>query len=789
MEKSLTILDALLISSCIRLKVVYNNLYKLKEIGTIFMLTKTQKVAVALSVVWSIISLILSGAIADESYSGFNIWAFLGMSLAFTSPVWLYWGSVWIFGAGFLVKSVRAVIRNWLTSLSVLWVILCAIGFISELSVSVGEAFLLLLLSSSPAWIYWLYLFFTRKKRHSETYQEIMKKLSEHHPWRRFWARWLDWFIFGTIVMWPAIRAIETYAFSDASSSILSISSKFEELEWFYSLLNNVAFLAFLNVILWIPIESLFLKFFGTTPGKLLFGISIKTDTNDKLSIWKAFRRSLSVAGMGSAFGLPVFNLFFFYSAYQRLKNEGVTHWDKKFVTVPVFVKLHPIRKIVASFFVVGALLWLSYLHSVPTDDYTKYQDDTISVGLLQQEMANRADRLWFDFNNELERIKLVTVNTEFPKTLSLYNINASLLDRQNFVKNISESKSKLIGNVDKYENDLLLSNIQPGYKKSILDEGKAGLVEVKKLIEDYLIAVEKENAANIELLEYLKNKWADVSVEGEKVLFSAPQDFDLYKTFLSKIKTAEKKTYETKYALLVFSGQDTDDLAQEDEQDQISKAYLDIRLGFEKSPYYELMKIVYGDDPSGLENFYREYAALYVREGDDKAANAIRIEMANISGAVMEQSLPSTSNSALYDFAKSFVSISEDMRIQKPDLCPMFYSGVEDYSEFGNFLMDGLDEKTSHEYFKAIANVITSAKKSPGQYTFEKAEIEKQLEAPMIAALISMGDKAQFVLDGTQPEDPQDGCLALSAIYGEILKLKSPLREDILRHMLTFAE
>jgi len=152
-----------------------------------------------------------------------------------------------------------------------------------------------------------------------------------HHPWRRYLARMFD---YSTVLLLFLIF----FAMSDG----LSFSGKFDNIgEGSYELLGPWLPIAFKTVLpvggtifntifawVWMPIESVLLSTVGNTPGRWLFGISVRTTSGQILTFIEAFRRSMDVLLQGMALGAPFALLFTQYFAYKRLANTGTTLWD-----------------------------------------------------------------------------------------------------------------------------------------------------------------------------------------------------------------------------------------------------------------------------------------------------------------------------------------------------------------------------------------------------------------------------------------------------------------------------
>ncbi|MCK5236678.1 MAG: RDD family protein [Deltaproteobacteria bacterium] len=166
-----------------------------------------------------------------------------------------------------------------------------------------------------------------------------------YHPWRRFFARTADmlWFL-------PLLGITITI--------ILAIFS-IDSVEIFDMFADTKVLAAIVCYVAWIPLEALFLASWGTTPGKWLFGISVKKSTGVRLLYLAALKRSLLVGIRGYAFEMPLISFFTHYSSYIRLGRTGTTHWDTSVGSMVTHSKWSPVRAIVCTLLVVATFAFL----------------------------------------------------------------------------------------------------------------------------------------------------------------------------------------------------------------------------------------------------------------------------------------------------------------------------------------------------------------------------------------------------------------------------------------------
>lgn len=124
-------------------------------------------------------------------------------------------------------------------------------------------------------------------------------------PWTRFWARMLDYLIFGFVIGFI--------------SAIFNIPLPFDQ----------QPFMGMLIIFLWVFVEAIFLSTWGKTLGKWLLCIEVRGPEGAKLTFLQALNRSFSVWWMGLGAGIPIVNLVTMIIAAVKLSNCQITTWDR----------------------------------------------------------------------------------------------------------------------------------------------------------------------------------------------------------------------------------------------------------------------------------------------------------------------------------------------------------------------------------------------------------------------------------------------------------------------------
>lgn len=184
----------------------------------------------------------------------------------------------------------------------------------------------------------------------------------QHHPWRRFFAKIVD---LGTIGIIPIfivyIAGIEflphLVLFTD--NPLLMDGTRKDHAEAIAQVFVGISF-----SMLWIPIDAFFLSVMGYTPGRWLYGISVRADNGSILRFWPALKRSALVALQGLALFTP-FALFTKLAAYRRLTKTGTTLWDSKVGSIVTHVKWGWIRTIIVVIVTAFSFACLSVLNAI----------------------------------------------------------------------------------------------------------------------------------------------------------------------------------------------------------------------------------------------------------------------------------------------------------------------------------------------------------------------------------------------------------------------------------------
>ena len=136
------------------------------------------------------------------------------------------------------------------------------------------------------------------------------------HPWRRYFARMLDLYLF-FMIFFVFLGIVFPELFQNTHTRGKSP-------------LNDYGYLI-LGVGAYVIFEAICLNTVGITFGKFIYGIRIKSKEQDQIAFSIALKRSLAVWIRGLGFSVPIITLITLIVAYRTLTKEGQASWDRDF--------------------------------------------------------------------------------------------------------------------------------------------------------------------------------------------------------------------------------------------------------------------------------------------------------------------------------------------------------------------------------------------------------------------------------------------------------------------------
>lgn len=128
------------------------------------------------------------------------------------------------------------------------------------------------------------------------------------HPFRRFFARWLDLCLYG--VLWSALHML-VFRFQTPAGLP-------------GTLLDSYAGILFMFLL-----EPLMLSTWGSTPGKFIFGLVVRDGDGRKLSWSVAMTRTGRIFAKGYGYGIPFYNIYRGYKSLRACDAGEVLPWEE----------------------------------------------------------------------------------------------------------------------------------------------------------------------------------------------------------------------------------------------------------------------------------------------------------------------------------------------------------------------------------------------------------------------------------------------------------------------------
>ena len=135
------------------------------------------------------------------------------------------------------------------------------------------------------------------------------------YPWRRFFARALDWAL--AAILWTAFRLL---------------ALRWDWAGWGADALYGYADAASLWLGGWLVLlilEPILLCTWGYTPGKWLLRLRVRRGDGDKLTWRRAQLRTLLVWLRGTGLGIPLLNLLCLAAGFAACRRDRVLPWDR----------------------------------------------------------------------------------------------------------------------------------------------------------------------------------------------------------------------------------------------------------------------------------------------------------------------------------------------------------------------------------------------------------------------------------------------------------------------------
>ena len=128
-----------------------------------------------------------------------------------------------------------------------------------------------------------------------------------HIPWRRYFARTLDFAIYSTL--WNVALAMNVNTIQESTA----VGNLLEDI---------------LILLIMLLVEPVLLCLFGTTPGKWILGIRVTDNEGRRLTYSEARARTRSVLLRGVGLWLPIYSLYRLWKSYKADSDGETLDWE-----------------------------------------------------------------------------------------------------------------------------------------------------------------------------------------------------------------------------------------------------------------------------------------------------------------------------------------------------------------------------------------------------------------------------------------------------------------------------
>lgn len=196
-------------------------------------------------------------------------------------------------------------------------------------------------------------------------------------PWRRFFARSLDLFVYSTL--WAILLSFVmniNIGNRNAAENLLD---------------------AIIAILFMIFIEPLMLTLFGTTVGKWTLGLSVTNNDYRRLSYLEALDRTWSVFCRGMGLNIPIYNLVRQWKSYEACDAGETLEWE---YNSTITLRNHKVWNVVA-FTCTNVILFAALFLTVNMAGMPKHRGD-ITVSEFCENYNRLSNYYNFDMDNYL---------------------------------------------------------------------------------------------------------------------------------------------------------------------------------------------------------------------------------------------------------------------------------------------------------------------------------------------------------------------------------------------------
>ena len=177
-------------------------------------------------------------------------------------------------------------------------------------------------------------------------------------PWVRFFARTVDWYLFGLVAF---LMVLILPLGLSTTLPMLGVPNRL----WPSFVMGFVLLAIILGVCFLVLAEPVCFALWGATPGKSLLRVSVKNPDGSRLGFRQALRRLLKVLYKGEGLYLPFVSILTHWRTYQQLQKNRITSWDQNEQLCVSHQPIGPVRVAVASGILVPGFILINGFSAV----------------------------------------------------------------------------------------------------------------------------------------------------------------------------------------------------------------------------------------------------------------------------------------------------------------------------------------------------------------------------------------------------------------------------------------
>lgn len=275
------------------------------------------------------------------------------------------------------------------------------------------------------------YLEMLEKPRSNQSeFQESIVR--EHHPWRRYFARMLDYGLVLAVIEFVVVVVLGVRPYNTGLQMLLKYGS----------------------YLLAVPCLALFISKWGTTPGKWVMGIRLESYDGGKLDFATAFDREKSLLWYGFGLFIPFYDIWRQYRSYKTdtegKKNEWNCDTEISFLDWSVIKKIGvgivvAVTLLLSTVSIVNAVMPPNRYQEMTVSQFAKNYNTYVDIVDIDDHLMLDNNGKWTKMQTDGERID-IGEEVDYVRPEFQYTLDGKIISAVQYTE-IRENES-FIGNV-----------------------------------------------------------------------------------------------------------------------------------------------------------------------------------------------------------------------------------------------------------------------------------------------------------------------------------------------------